>query len=145
MSKLARTLIIATTVAAMHLAGTTAVAQTNDQDATSQQELAENWQHSQQATRVPPAELQARRQADAAQRALSERWIHFYHATRMSPAERRAWMQPRDRADTPTEPPAQVRPRGQPDWLVVSRPPGSPPDLLRPPQATLSSQSMWWV
>jgi hypothetical protein len=29
-------------------------------------------------------------------------------------------MQPRDRADTPTEPPAQVRPRGQPDWLVVS-------------------------
>jgi hypothetical protein len=53
MSKLARTLILATTVAAMHLAGTTAVAQTNDQDATSQQELAENWQHYQQATRVP--------------------------------------------------------------------------------------------
>ena len=43
MSKLARTLILAATVAALNLAGTTAVAQTNDQDTPSQQELAENW------------------------------------------------------------------------------------------------------
>ena len=127
MSKLARTLVLATTVAAMYLASMTAVAQTNDQDATSQRELAENWQHYQQATRVPPADLQARMQADAAQRALSERWAHYYHATRMSPAELRARTRPQDRAGTPTEPPAQVpapappaQPSGQPDWLVVS-------------------------
>ena len=106
MSKLARTLILAATVAALNLPGTTAVAQTNDQD-TSQQELAENWKHYQRATRVPPAELRARMQADA-QRALSERWTYYYHATRMSPAELRAWMQAQDRADTLAEPPARV-------------------------------------
>jgi hypothetical protein len=127
MSKLARALILAATLAALNLAGQTAVAQANDQDSTSQQELTENWNDYQQATRVPPAELKARRQADATQRQLSENWTYYYHATRMSPAELKAWMQAKDRADTPTEPPAQVpapmRPpesAGQPAWLVVS-------------------------
>jgi hypothetical protein len=126
MSKLARTLILAATVAALNLPGVTAVAQPNDQDTTGQQELVENWKHYQQATRVPPAELQARMQADA-QRAQSERWTYYYHATRMSPAELRAWMQAQDRADTPTEPPARVtaperpdEPSGQRDWLVLT-------------------------
>jgi hypothetical protein len=104
----------------------TAVAQTNEQDTTSQQELAESWKHYQQATRVPPAELQARMQADA-QRALSERWTYYYHATRMSPAERRAWVQARDRADSPTRPTTRAtaprrppEPSGQRDWLVLT-------------------------
>ena len=126
MSKLARTLILAATVAALNLPGTTAVAQTNDQDTTSEQELAENWEHYQQATRGWPAELRARMQADA-QQALSERWTYYYHATRMSPAELRAWMQAQDRADTLAEPPAPVtaprrppEPSGQRDWLVLT-------------------------
>jgi hypothetical protein len=127
MSKLARALILAATLAALNLAGLTAVAQANDQDSTSQQELAENWNDYQQATRVPPAELKARRQADATQRQLSENWTYYYHATRMSPAGPKAWMQAKDRADTSTETrapvPAPVRPpepAGQPGWLVVS-------------------------
>ena len=128
MSKLARTLILAATVAALNLAGMTAVAQANDQDTTSQQELAENWNYYNQATRVPPAELQARMQADAAQRKLAERWSYYNHATRMSPAELKAWMQAKDRPDIPTTPPTQVpaapvqptEPNGQPTWLVVS-------------------------
>jgi hypothetical protein len=125
MSKLARALILAATMAALNLAGLTAVAQANDEDPISQQELAENWNDYQQATRVPPAELKARRQADATQRQLSENY--YYHATRMSPAELKAWMQAKDRADTSTETPAQVpapvrppEPAGQPGWLVVS-------------------------
>ena len=128
MSKLARALILAATLAAMNLAGLTAVAQTNDQDPTSQQELADNWNDYHQATRVPPAELQAGMQADAAQRALSERWSYYSQATRMSPAELKAWMQAKDRPDSPTQPPTQVpaapvqptEPNGQPIWLVVS-------------------------
>jgi hypothetical protein len=127
MSKLARTLILAATVAALNLPGMTAVAQTNDQDTTSQQELADNWNYYQQSTRVPPAEQQARMQADAAQRELSERWTYYNHATQMSPAELKAWLQAQDRADTPTEPPAQVpapvrpaEPSGQRDWLVLT-------------------------
>ena len=127
MSKLARTLVLAATVAAMNLAGMTAVAQPNDQEASSQQELAENWDYYRQSTRVSPAELEARRQADATQLALSERWAYYYHATRMSPAELKAWMQAKDRATTPTEPPAQVPTPGQPadpsgqrDWVVLT-------------------------
>jgi hypothetical protein len=129
MSKLARALILAATLAALNLAGMAAVAhaQANDADPTSQQEVAENWNDYQQSTRVPPAELRARRQADATQRELSENWTYYYHATRMSPAELKAWMQAKDRADTSTETPAQVpapvrppEPSGQPTWLVVS-------------------------
>jgi hypothetical protein len=129
MSKLTRTFILAATVAAMNLAGLTAIAhaQANDQDTTTQQEWAENWNYYQQATRVPPAELKARMQADATQRELSDRWTYYYQATRMSPAELKAWMQAKDRPDTSTQPPAQVsapvrppQPNGQPLWLVVS-------------------------
>jgi hypothetical protein len=129
MSKLARTLVLAASVAALNLAGMTAVAhaQANDQDPTSQQELADNWNYYQQATRVPPAELQARRQADATQRELSERWSYYNHATQMSPAELKAWVQARDRVGTPTEKTVQVpapvrpdQPSGQPLWLVVT-------------------------
>ena len=128
MFTLARALILAATVAALNLAGMTAVAhaQANDEDTTSQQELADNWNYYYQATHIPPAELKTRMQADAAQRKLSERWSHYSHATQMSPAELKAWMQA-DRADTPTEPPAQVpapvqpdQPSGQPTWLIVS-------------------------
>jgi hypothetical protein len=129
MSKLTRALILTATVAAMNLAGLTAIAhaQANDQGTPSQQQLAENWNYYQQATRVPPAELKARMQADATQRDLSDRWAYYYQATRMSPAELKAWMQAKDRPDTSTEPPAQVpapvrlpMPNGQPLWLVVS-------------------------
>ena len=121
MSKLARALIVAGTVAALSLAGTAAVAQPNDE--TTKQEMAENWNYYQQSTRVPPAELKAQMQTDAAQRELSERWTYYYHATRMSPAELKAWMQAKVRANTPTYPPAPVRPAepsGQPDWLVLT-------------------------
>jgi hypothetical protein len=128
MSKLARTLLLAATVTALNLAGGAVVAQPSGEDTTSQQELADNWNYYQQATRVPPAELKARMQADAAQRALSERSTYYSQATRMSPAELKAWMQAKDRPDTPTQPPTQVpaapvqpaEPSGQPIWLVVS-------------------------
>jgi hypothetical protein len=128
MSKRTRALVLGVTLAAMNLAGLTAVAQPNDQDPTRQQELADNWNDYHQATRVPPAELQAGMQADAAQRALSERWSYYSQATRMSPAELKAWMQAKDRPDSPTQPPTQVpaapvqptEPNGQPIWLVVS-------------------------
>jgi hypothetical protein len=129
MSKLARALLLVATVAAMNLAGLTAAAhaQASDEDTTTQQEVAENWSYYQQSTRVPPAELKARMQADATQRELSDRWTYYYHATRMSPAELEAWMQAKDHGDTSTEPPAQVpapvrptEPSGQPAWLVVS-------------------------
>jgi hypothetical protein len=99
MSKLARTLILAATVAALNLAGLTAVAhaRANDQDTPSQQELAERWN------------------AD------------YYQATHMSPAQHKAWLQARDRAGTPTEKTVQVpapvrpdQPSGQPLWLVVA-------------------------
>jgi hypothetical protein len=130
MSKLARTLLLVTTVAALNLAGGAVVAhaQPSGEDLTSQQELADNWSYYNQATRIPPAELKARLQAAADQRALSERWSYYNHATRMSPAELKAWMQAKDRPDSPTQPPTQVpaapvqptAPNGQPTWLVVS-------------------------
>ena len=126
MSNLARTLILTATLAALNLAGLTAVTQANDQDPTSQQELTENWNDYNQATRVPPAELKARRQAEATQRQLSENWTYYYHATQNSPADLKAWMQAKDRADTPTKPPAQMpapvrpEPNGQPTWLFIS-------------------------
>ena len=127
MSKLTRALILAATLAAMNLAGMTAIAQANDQQTPSQQELAKRWTDYHQATQIPPAELKARMQADAAQRALSDRWTYYNHATQMSPAKLKAWVQARDRAGTPTETtvqvPAPVRPfepSRQPLWLVVS-------------------------
>ena len=135
MSKLTRTLILAATVAAMNLASTTTLAHASTNDdpaskrhrvlgqleliaedaATAQQQLAESWDYYQQATRVPPAELQARMQADATQRKLADRWTYYYQTTRMSPAELQAWMQAKDRPDTSTEPPAQVPAPGAAD------------------------------
>jgi hypothetical protein len=178
MSKRARALILGATLAAMNLAGLTAVAhaQANDPDGKVARRLATERQageprrhgqvtsHEQTAAdaalrrvlarerfSIPsgtpaqvtapaptepngrpgwllPAELQARMQADAAQRKLAERWSYYSQATRMSPAELKAWMQAKDRPDTPTQPPTQVpaapvqptTPSGQPTWLVVS-------------------------
>ena len=130
MSKLMRTLILAATVAALNLAGLTAVAhaQANNQDTPSQQELAERWNTDYyQATHMSPAQHKAWLQANAAQRELSDRWAYYSHATQMSPAELKAWVQARDRAGTPTEKtvqgPAPVQsdqPSGQPLWLVVA-------------------------
>ena len=130
MSKLARTLLLVTTVAALNLAGGAVVAhaQPSGEDPTSQQELADNWNYYNQATHIPPAELKARMQAEAAQRKLAERWTYYNHATQMSPAELKAWMQAKDRPDTTTQPSTQVpaapvqptEPNGQPTWLVVS-------------------------
>jgi hypothetical protein len=126
MSKLTRTLILAATVAALNLAGMTAIA--HAQDTTSQQELAERWNTDYyQATHMSPAQHKAWLQANAAQRELSDRWTYYSHATQMSPAELKAWVQARDRAGTPTakthQVPAPVRPdqpSGQPLWLVVT-------------------------
>ena len=129
MSKLARALILAATVAAMNLAGMAAVAhaQANDQDTPSQQKLAERWNTDYyQATHMSPAQHKAWLQVNA-QRELSDRWADYSHATQMSPAELKAWVQAQDRAGTPTERtvqvPASVRPdqpSGQPHWLVVA-------------------------
>ena len=120
MSKLRRTLVIAATLAAMNLAGMTAVAQPNDGDTPTQREVSENWNYYNQSTRVPPAELKA-------QRELADRWSYYNQATRLSPAELKAWTQAKDRVDTPTAPPAQApgparpaEPTGEPGWLVVS-------------------------
>src|SRR4029453_18807027 len=130
MSKITRTLILATTVAALNLAGLTTVAhaQANNQDTPSQQELAERWNSDYyQATHMLPTQHKAWLQANAAQRELSDRWADYSHATQMSPAELKAWAQAQDRAGTPTaktvQVPAPVRPdqpSGQPLWLVVA-------------------------
>ena len=130
MSKLTRALVLGAMLAAMNLAGMTAIAhaQANDQDTPSQQELAERWNTDYyQATHMSPAQHKAWLQANAAQRELSDRWADYSHATQMAPADLKAWMQARDRAGTPTEKtvqvPAPVRPvepSGQPLWLVVA-------------------------
>jgi hypothetical protein len=98
MSKLARVLVLGAMVAAVNLVGMTAVAhaQANDQDPTTQRELAENWNYYQQATRVPPAELQA--------------WLQAQDRAD-TPTE------PPAPVPAPRRPP---EPSGQPGWLVVS-------------------------
>jgi hypothetical protein len=85
MSKLASAVVLAATLAAMNLAGSTAIAhaQANDQGTPSQQELADRWTYYHLSTQIPPAELKARMQADAARRALSDRWAYYDHATQM--------------------------------------------------------------
>ena len=127
MSKLRRTLVVGVTLAAMSLTAMTAVAQTSDRDTTTQREVSENWNYYNQSTRVPPAELKARMQADLALQELSDRWTRYYQATRMSPAALKVWTQGKDGTDAPTAPPAQVpalappaEPSGEPGWLVVS-------------------------
>jgi hypothetical protein len=127
MSKLRRTLVVGVTLAAMSLTAMTAVAQTSDRDTTTQREVSENWNYYNQSTRVPPAELKARMQADLALQELSDRWTRYYQATRMSPAALKVWTQGKDGTDAPTAPPAQVpalappaEPSGEPGWLVIS-------------------------
>ena len=106
MSKLRRTLVVAATLAAMNLAGLTAIAQPTD--------VSENWNAYNQSTRVPPAELKARQEQ-------SDRWSYYNQATRMSPADLKAWTQDDDRPATPASPPAEApAPSGEPGWLVVS-------------------------
>jgi hypothetical protein len=91
MFKLARALILAATLAALNLAGMTAVAhaQANDQDTPSQQELAERWN------------------------------TDYYQATQMSPARHEAWLQAHKAWLQATQVPP-TEPNGQPTWLVVS-------------------------
>ena len=127
MSKLRRTLVVAATLAALNLAGMTAVAQPIDGGTATQREISERWDHYSQSTRVPPAELKGRMQADLALQELSDRWTRYYQATRMSPAALKVWTQGKNGADAPTAPPAQVpaparpaEPSGDPGWLVVS-------------------------
>ena len=127
MSKLRRTLVVAATLAALNLAGLTAVAQPVDGGSTTQREVSERWDHYNQSTRVPPAELKARMQADLALQEQSDRWTRYYQATRMSPAALKVWTQGTNGADAPTAPPAQApaparpaEPSGDPGWLVVS-------------------------
>jgi hypothetical protein len=109
MSKLRRTLVVAATLAAMNLAGMTAIAQPTD--------VSENWNAYNQSTRVPPAELKA-------QREQSDRWSYYNQATRMSPADLKAWTQADNRPVTPASPPGPPAeapaPSGEPGWLVVS-------------------------
>jgi hypothetical protein len=95
MSKIARALILAATVAALNLAGLTTVAyaQASDQDTPSQQDLAERWN------------------------------TDYYQATHMSPAQHKAWLQAHKNSGTAAQAPAPVpptEPNRQPTWLVVS-------------------------
>jgi hypothetical protein len=94
MSKLARALILAATLAAVNLAGMTAVAQAQPSDA-AQQKLAERWNTDYyQATRMSPTEHKAWLQAHK----------HFRGATQ---------------AQAPA-PPRPARSTGQPDRLVAA-------------------------
>jgi hypothetical protein len=102
MSRLTRTLIIGATLAAMHLAGMTAVAQAqaNDQPARrppTERQVGESWRHRQAASPEQTA-------ADAALKRVQAR-------------ERFAIPNP-----TPAQAPAPVpaRPSSQPGWLVAS-------------------------
>ena len=105
MSKLARALVLGATLAAMHLAGLTAVAQAqaNDLDGKdarrppSERQVGESWRHSQVATPEQTA-------ADAALR-------------RQLARER--FSIPSQTPDQPTAP-APPEPSGQPSWLVAS-------------------------
>jgi len=103
MSKLARTLILGATLAAMNLAGLTAVAQAqaNDQQGKdarrppSERQVGESWRHDQAAPQQQPA-------ADAALRQL----LREHSIPSGTPAQ--------VTAPTPTES------SGQPGWLLVS-------------------------
>jgi cell division septation protein DedD len=103
MSKRARALILGATLAAMNLAGLTAVAhaQATDQQATprppTEGQVGESWRHRQAASQQQSA-------ADAAlQRQLARERFSIPNAT---PAE----------APTPVPP----KPSGQPGWLIAS-------------------------
>jgi hypothetical protein len=106
MSKRARALALGVTLAAMNLAGTTAVAQANDQPTSNHD------------ARRPPTERQ-----------VGEAWRHHQVASQQQAAadtaQRRLLAQ--EQAYDPSAPPAQApaptraaEPSGQPDWLVAS-------------------------
>jgi hypothetical protein len=105
MSKRARALIIGITLAAMHLAGLTAVAhaQANDRDGKdagrppSERQVGESWRHGQVASQEQAA-------ADAALRRV---------------LARERFSIPSQTPDQPTAP-APPEPSGQPNWLVAS-------------------------
>ena len=123
MSKLTRTLIIGATLAAMHLAGMTAVAhaQANDPDGKHARRLATEAQVGEPYRSDHGAPAAQGQSADATQQKLAERWNYYYQATRMSPGELKAWLEARQHADNPTPVPAPPRPdqpTGQPGWLV---------------------------
>ena len=107
MSKLTRTLIIGATLAAMHLAGMTAIAhaQANDEPAGNQ------------AARRPPTERQ-----------VGEAWRHRQAASPEQTAADAALERvlARERFSIPNATPAQApapvpaKPSGQPGWLIAS-------------------------
>jgi hypothetical protein len=98
MSKLTRTLIIGATLAAMHLAGMTAVAQAQAND---------------EPVRQPPTERQ-----------VGESWRHRQAAAKEQTAADAALqrVQAPERSAIPNATPAPVppEPSGQPNWLVAS-------------------------
>jgi hypothetical protein len=100
MSKRARALIIGATLAAINLAGMTAVAQaqTNDQPARrppTQGQVGESWHHSQVTAEQPNIASDARRPPTESQ--VGEAWRH------------------------PTDVPGQpVEPGGLPSWVMAS-------------------------
>lgn len=135
MSKLTRTLIIGATLAAMHLAGLTAVAhaQANDEPVRqppSERQVGESWRHHQVAPETQTTT------DPAAQRALARQRYWYYqsmHTSRQQTAHEQtaadAALQrqlARERHSIPSGTPAQVpapaptEPNGRPGWLVAS-------------------------
>jgi hypothetical protein len=98
MSKLARTLVFAAVLAAMNLAGMTAVAQANDQPARrppTQGQVGESWHQRQVTAEQPTIASDARRPPTQSQ--VGESWRHQSSVPRR-PAE----------------------PGGQPGWRIAS-------------------------
>ena len=130
MSKLTRTLIIGATLAAMHLAGMTAVAQAQANDEPVRQppterQVGESWRHHQVA---PESQTTT---DPAAQRALARQRYWYYQSTLTSRQQTAAdaalqRQLARERFSipntTPARPttPAPPEPSGQPNWLVAS-------------------------
>jgi hypothetical protein len=101
MSKLTRTLVIGATLAAMHLAGMTAVAQAQANDEPvmqppTERQVGESWRHRQAASPEQTA-------ADAAHRQLARERFSIPNA---APAQ--------------TPAPVPAKPSRQPGWLAVS-------------------------
>jgi hypothetical protein len=137
MSKHTRALVLAAMVAAMNLAGLTAMAQAQPPDAVEQfhrgerttqenrtpTDAVERFRQSERASQQQPTTAEAVEEfrraerafqkqpttADPTQQELAERWNDWhYQATRMSRAQDKAWTPSWQRADNPTSPPAQV-------------------------------------
>jgi hypothetical protein len=100
MSRLTRTLIIGATLAAMHLAGMTAVAQANDEPVMqppTERQVGESWRHRQAASPEQTA-------ADAALKRVQAR--ERFSIPNAAPAQAPA--------------PVPARPSRQPGWLIAS-------------------------